>query len=101
VTLCSRLSRNCATLLSSPLVALLEALAFELEALLPSFFEDDLEDDFELDFEVAFLALVALAFVFDFVDFAALAAFDVFDFAAAFGFALLPLDLPLAFFSAI
>jgi hypothetical protein len=80
--------------LSRPLVALLEAL--ELDE------RDELD---ELDFGVAFLALafavdffgaafLALALVFDFVD---LAAFDAFDFELD----LLPVDFPLAFFSAI
>ncbi|HWO83978.1 MAG TPA: hypothetical protein VNM38_09370 [Solirubrobacterales bacterium] len=88
--------------MSRPLVALLEALPFELF----------LEDDFELDFDfeeaflvafeavlrVAFLAFVALPLAFDFVD---LVAFDVFDFAPALAALFLPLALPVAFLSAI
>ncbi|HEX7279934.1 MAG TPA: hypothetical protein VF255_09960 [Solirubrobacterales bacterium] len=85
--------------MSSPLVALLEALLFEpdleLDFLAELFFEAAfLGAAFFEAFEAAFLAWVArvaLAFVFDFVD---LAAFDVFDFAPAFA-------LPPAFFSAI
>ncbi|HEX6204227.1 MAG TPA: hypothetical protein VFZ29_00275 [Solirubrobacterales bacterium] len=85
--------------MSSPLVALLEALLllfFELEDLLLPFLEDDFERAFDAAFfeafEAVFLAFVALALVFDFV---ALLAFDVFDLAPAF------FALPLAFFSAI
>ncbi|HEX8050218.1 MAG TPA: hypothetical protein VF504_02010 [Solirubrobacterales bacterium] len=83
--------------MSRPLVALLEALLFELDELdflAPPFFADDFELAFREVFEAAFFealevfdaAFLALAFVFDFVD---LPAFDAFDF------------LPLAFFSAI
>src|SRR6478672_2562064 len=90
VTLCSRLSRNWATLLSRPLVAceafaLTLAFAFELFLVvrLALFFERDFAFDLLAAFGAAFLAL---AFAFDFVGFLA---FDDFDF------------LLLAFFSAI
>jgi hypothetical protein len=114
VTLCSRLSRNCATLLSRPLVALLEAFfaadALRFGALLEvPFFALFFERDFEAGvlflvafFDAAFLAFVALPLAFDFVELAALADFVVFDFAAAFlALVLLPGALPVAFFSAI
>jgi hypothetical protein len=99
VTLCSRLSRNWATLLSSPLVALLEALPFELDLrLLPPFFEPAFEVAFFealVVFDAAFLPpLLAFAFV-DFF------AFDAFGFDPVLLFALVALDLPAAFLSAI
>src|SRR5436190_14209270 len=92
VTLCSRLSRNWATLLSRPLVAF-EAFALTLPfevflvARLAPFFALDFTRDLPAAFDAAFLALgFALAFAFDFDGFLA---FDDFDF------------LLLAFFSAI
>src|SRR3954462_11267292 len=106
VTLCSRLSRNCWTLLSSPLVALLEALRLELALLLPPrFFELAFEDDLLpafFVFEAAFLPLLfALAFAFE-PDFAELRLeLDDFVLEPAFALLLLLLDFPAAFFSAI
>src|SRR3954447_6038571 len=114
VTLCSRLSRNCWTLLSSPLVALLEALRLELDLLLPPlFFEPAFEVVFLLvllpaflaaffDFDAAFLPLpLALAFAFD-PDFAALDfELDDFDFEPALDLLLPLVALPAAFLSAI
>jgi hypothetical protein len=100
--------------LSSPLVALLEALRLELDLRLPALF---LERDFEVAlgpdllvallaalfvFDAAFLPLLlALAFAFD-LDFAALRlGLDDFDFEPALAFDLPLVDLPAAFLSAI
>ena len=72
-----------------------EKLLTELVFLAVRFFADDfLPLAFLEAFDADFLALVALALAFDFVD---LAAFDVFDFAPAFAL----LALPPALFSAI
>jgi hypothetical protein len=82
--------------LSRPLVALLEALRFELP--LPVAF---LVPGFEalalvvLDFDAAFFAL---PLAFDLVD---LPALDVFDFDLAFDLLLVPFDLPAAFLYAL
>jgi hypothetical protein len=89
--------------LSSPLVALLEALRLELDfLLLPPFFEPAFEVVLRAAFFAALLvfeaAFLPLLLAFDFVD---LVAFDDFDLAPALAFDLLLFDLPADFFYAI